>query len=158
MLLKTICVNVQERKHVAGDRSGWKRLIWESCNNFDPKRIELSNKRCAIRKGEIESGSALLGHQHNCSICGNVTRSTAGLTSHVRSYQGDQVQTLAIATLPERPVDYLCKFCDRFCKSVDKQVSNTGNAGKTLYLPRVVRKAVKVKLALRITYGSIAER
>lgn len=65
----------------------------------------------------------------------------AGLASHVRSHRRGQEQTSGNVTLPERPVGYLCDFCDKVCKSVTgvkhqmivrgyRQVSNTVNTDK----------------------------
>lgn len=53
--LKILGVNVDDWETVTGDRSGWRRLIWEGYKNFQRRRIEHYNKNRVIRKGEIKS-------------------------------------------------------------------------------------------------------
>ena len=70
-----------------------------------------------VSETKFDLGPGHFQPEYVCNICSKVCLSKAVVVSHMRSYNGKQLQVDFTRVLPQHPTVNLCQFCDKVCRS-----------------------------------------
>ena len=114
--MKQLEINIFQWEVSAADRPKWRRLIFEGCKHFEAERIEHCKVKRALRKQDLSAIPENQQDCHQCNICNRICLSKAGLASHIRSHDNNDI-TYNYQGILSSPSGTSCHLCNKVCRS-----------------------------------------
>lgn len=101
------------------DRSNWRKLLYDGTQTSECSRLAHAELKRAARKMENIAPPSYRGSriELTCGVCGRVTLSKAGLTSHMKSHSAQTFRSDIYTEAIRRNQQLVCEVCDKVCKS-----------------------------------------
>ena len=99
------------------NHASWRKLIRQSCINFERKRVEHAALKRAHRKQDDNAVPTDVLNELKCSVCGRLLLSKADSVNHLKSHELWPNEAVFEKALPGRPTRHTCPTCGLECKS-----------------------------------------
>ena len=100
------------------NRSIWKKIIRESCKEFEARRPEHFISKQALRKQELTSVPDISQTEDVYYIYSRSVCPKAGQACHMRFHGSKLSKTCFTKVFQQQPTENSCQFCDKVCGSI----------------------------------------